>query len=190
MICLLYLRDFEMRVASLLMLVGCFLASGAVNDAKASISVNWGGPNNVVDADYLFAGFVANQLTSITGPGYSHNHGNTSVVFTIGLRVDGNWVTIDSWSQNSADHLLSERTLGGPISFSGGTVDGIRLTSNPDVNQAYHNMNTNPPTVFTFDSVQSGSVVPEPSSIGIWSIFGLAISGVVVWRRKKILATG
>jgi hypothetical protein len=178
-------KDFMMRNAGLLAVVGMLFAGAYANDAKASVSITWGGANDGDNFAYMFSGIVANELTSITGGGYSHNHGATAVVFGIDLHVNGSWVTVETWSHNSADHPLSERTVGGPISFAGGTVDGIRLTDVPIVGNGYHNMrNPNSPTVFTFDSVQSGAV-PEPASVAIWSIFGLVVGGVGLRRRNR-----
>jgi hypothetical protein len=132
-----------------------------------------------------FAGFTADQLTSISGGGYSHNHGILGTVFGIDLRIDGVWQNIHIWSHDGFDHLLSERTIGGPIAFAAGVVDGIRLTDVPIIGNAFHGMNGSyldpGDTVFTFDVAQAA--VPEPAQLLIWGVV-IGMSACATSRRR------
>ncbi len=133
----------------------------------------------------------ANVLQSISGGGYSHNHGDLSVLFGLDLRINGVWTNVLSWTQDSADHLLSHRTSGGPITFAGGTVDGIRLTDNPSVGNAYHGMfgssYASGVTTFTFDSVTSA--VPEPATLASLGLGVVTLAGYDWRRRRRVVAT-
>jgi hypothetical protein len=165
-------------------------AISPVGRAHGSISVPWTGPGDGDNISITFAGFTADELTSITGGGYAHNHGNPVTLFSIELRIDGVWQNIEAWFQDGLDHLLSERTSGGPIAFSSGVVDGIRLFNFPNVNDAYHSMYGSPldpaPTVFTFNAAQAA--VPEPAQFLIWAtIIGLTMGASARRSRREPL---
>ncbi len=171
-------------------LVAMVLLLGSIGVANAApITVTWNGPSDGDFPAYAsifpateinFAGFQANTLTSITGPGYAHNHGDTNVVFTIDLNINGTWTTIDSYTLDTNDHLLSERTTGGPINFSGGTITGIRLTDVPAVGFGYHNLTS---TEFNFDT--TASAVPEPTTMAMLGMAAFTAAGHFGWRRRK-----
>jgi hypothetical protein len=181
------------RKIGLLILCCTFGAVTPVGRVHGSISVPWTGPNDGDNISITFAGFTADELTSITGGGYAHNHGALVTLFEIELRIDGIWQSIEVWSQDGFDHLLSERTSGGPIAFPSGVVDGIRLNDFPTVGNAYHEMyggSLDPaPTVFTFDVAQAA--VPEPAQFLIWAtIIGLTICGTARRSRGSVLPPG
>src|SRR5437764_1091217 len=106
---------------SLVAVAAVALALCGAGKASATFNVSWGANSGLTDGDNMsisFTGFTAGQLTSITGLGYSHNHGTLAALFGIDIHLNGVWTTIKTWTQDTADHVLSERTLGGPITFA------------------------------------------------------------------------
>jgi autotransporter-associated beta strand protein len=120
-----------------------------LNQVQSAGFVTWNGPSDGDVMQTTFPTVTASNIY-ILGSGFAHNHGNLSTVFTLDLRSSGTYSTVHSWSQDSADHFLSERTSGGPIAFSSRSVDGIQLTASPLVGNAFHGMHS-PVTTFYFN---------------------------------------
>ena len=102
--------------------------------ASASTRVDWTGSNNFNDAQITFAGLQANKLVDIYGSGLYEACCHTgSTNFTLQIDLDSHWTTILQWS-TTGDEIT--HALGGlvptEISFSQGTVSGIKLTSDPN----------------------------------------------------------
>ena len=148
--------------------------------AQAGNMVSWTGAANFDDDEISFAGFIANQLTDISGPGYYHNHGSSGPVFELDIELDGNWTNIysDAPVGSNIDYQISSITT--PISFTQGTVTGLRWTSAPNVGQSYHGFSS--ATAFAFDNTQT---VPEPTSLAMFCVgaAGCAFAGRI--RRRK-----
>ena len=167
-----------MRYGKLALASTALFALGVLSTSAQSQSMVWLGPSSgdTVDMFFMFPGFVADHLDSITGPGYAHNHGDLSTVFTIDLLIDGSYQTVDTYSLDGNDHPLSER---GPISFSSGLITGIRLTDTPEVGSGYHGFGSGRgnDTVFNFSST------PEPGSFALLS--GLAVTGAGFFLKRR-----
>jgi hypothetical protein len=131
---------------------------------------------------FMFTGFTANTFTGFTQPANSlnifHDHGNTSVVFTLNIHLDGNWVTIATTQANGSDVNISNFT-NAPISFALGTVDGIQLLNNPGVFQAYH-LQGGAEANFTTENA-----TPEPGSLALLGSGLLGLGGAI---RRKLIA--
>jgi hypothetical protein len=185
-------EQIMLRTTRLLMTVAIAMAVSAIQIAEASIQVPWNGPSDGDNMTITFSPFTANTLTSISGGGYSHNHGVLGTVFGIDLRVNGSWVNIHSWSHDGIDHLLSEQTSGGSIDFSLGLIDALRLTDVPLIGNAYHGMYgsylSSGTTTFTFDT-EAVAAVPEPVSIAVWSIIAITTCVAVWWKRPQPCST-
>ena len=125
----------------------------ATQALAATNNVPWTGGSNFDDETITFPGFVANELTNITGSGYYHNHGVATTTFTIEVELDGVWTQIFSDTvpdTDSSDHNLAGIPL--PISFPSGTVTGIKITAAPPVFSAFHNFGGE---AFTFNGASS-----------------------------------
>jgi hypothetical protein len=171
-----------------LLVLAVALGMMQVSAAHASIAVPWTGSSDG-DSPSMSIGvtpFVADTLTLITGGGYSHNHGSLGTIFGLDIHLNGSWVTISSWTQDGNDHLLSERTSGGAISFALGTIDGLRLTDVPTVGNGFHGMYSSylasGTTTFNFDTT---GAVPEATTVAVWGL--LSCTGAVIfWRRRDM----
>ena len=111
---------------------------GASQAFAATNSVTWTGPSDFDTETITFPGFVANELTSITGPGYYHNHSFSSPTFTMEVQLDGVWTQIFSDTPPSSVSDFFVTAIPTPISFSLGTVTGIRFSVSLPVGAAYH----------------------------------------------------
>ena len=125
-----------MRTSRILLslVAGAAMAFAVSSGASASTTVTWDGYSSFNDDSITFAGFTANQLTSIGGPGTYDGVGYQSTTFSLLIDLNGSWADIKDWTvakNNYSNYSLSS-LLAGPISFSTGTVTGIKLTSNPD----------------------------------------------------------
>jgi hypothetical protein len=163
-------------------LIAVLLLAGSVAPA-AAVTVFWTGANAFDDQTINFAPFLADQLTSISGSGYSDN-GGSEVVFKLSIVLNGISTTLDMWSQGPGHHLLSERTAGGPLTFDAGLVSALRLQAIPPVNTAFneftqmyrHDDTTDMPTRFVFERV------PEPATLLLLAS-ALAVMAAVARRR-------
>ncbi|MBI5085760.1 MAG: PEP-CTERM sorting domain-containing protein [Acidobacteria bacterium] len=145
--------------------------------ASAAVIVPWTGGSDFDDESIFFTGFTADSLTAITPAfGYFHDHGNAPTTFYLQIELNSVWTTIGSYSTppDNADHTLDN--IAGPyaVSFTPGTVTGLRLYSDPGVSWAFHGMSTD--TSFTFDSK-----VPEPST---YALLGAGLGLLALLRRR------
>ena len=177
------------RFGKALALVALVVGTASRVEAQA---VAWTGPGDFDDAAISFAPILVNQLQSITGPGYAHNHGSPGVVYTIDVHylASGVWQTIfSSMLPTTGDHALSS-LVPPPASFATGLIDGVRLTATPDVGQGYHGMYGSQfgtgPTVFNFGV--GASTVPEPGTLGLVAGGVIGLVGIARRRRQAVTA--
>ena len=147
------------------------------NGLGGSIGTDTGSISDFNDGtlNLLGSSFFADQLIDISGPGYHHSHGAAAVTFKLDVMVDGVWVNLFTQLQNPGTQTILGN-LATPVSFAGGVVSQIRLTSDPNQNQSFHSMFN---TTFTFDAIAT----PEFSSTLI--LLGLASVGLGCFRRKS-----
>jgi hypothetical protein len=67
-------------------------------------------------------------------------------------------------------------------SIAGGSLAFLGFTSTVPISSLEFRM-PNEPTFNAIDNFVFGSAVPEPSTVAMWSVFGL-ISGILAWRRR------
>ena len=129
---------------------------------------------------FTFTPFTADTFTGFTQDAalnIFHDHGNSSVVFTLDIRVDGNWITLQT-NTNVGSQNISNFTTG-PISFAFGTVDALRLLDTPVVGQGYHLQGL---TEANFTTVNA---TPEPGSLALMGSGLLGLGGAI---RRKLIA--
>ena len=193
------LRCAAAKFASVL--VACAaLAMGVANQAQASTVVHWSGDNSFTTDQITFAGFTANQLTSISGDGtytsssffniFTFSQQAVDTTFNLELKLNGTWTTVATWNLDSLSNVnLSSVTT--PINFTTGTVSGIELTASPDfLGSNYDNMNftvfqdrhlDQEQEAFTFNNV---SATPLPATLPLFA-GGLGFVGYLTRRRRK-----
>lgn len=126
-----------------------------------------------VNADTLTFGFDPNEYQ---GGGYYHSHGYGNG-FSISAIVNSVSQVIYTSGPVSGDYGLNSI---GPINFSGGSVSGIKLSSNGYVGNAFHNFSNQS---FTLSSVNNA--VPEPATWALLLVgFGF-VGGAMRTRRKQ-----
>ncbi len=122
---------FIAHVVILLSLAVLPLAS----QAEASTVVTWDSPapDAFNSGRFTFAGFTANALTSIAGPGF-YQDGGENRTFSMELQLDGAWTVIGS-SEPSFGSFAHEFLSGidGPNFFTTALVTGIGFFVNEDV---------------------------------------------------------
>jgi len=172
--------------------------------ARASTVKSWTDDDSFNSDSIKFAGFTANQLTSIGGTGtYEGVHGH-STIFTLSIDLNNHWTTIDTWTvpkNNTTETLLSSLSV--PINFALGTVTGIKLTaSRHDGNDSafdtfYHygrcdydydrDCNVSAES-FTFNVVIGGNGdpggTPIPAALPLF-VTGLGALGLLARRKKR-----
>jgi hypothetical protein len=174
---------FSSKILGTVLASSVMLGAMIASNARA-VSVTWNGVSDFNDAQISFAPFVASQLTKVTGDGIFHDHANPGgVTVFLNIHLSGSWVNI--WSFTTPDNGVSEditlaSKITSPILFASGTVDGIELTSNPDINQTYHNWNMTTLDVFTFDQVS----VPDGGATML--LLGIGLVAVVCARSRKV----
>jgi hypothetical protein len=174
----------QKTLKSMLSAAVAVVAMAVVTSGARAQTVVWTGPSDGDTSSPMeisFAPFAASSLDSITGGGYAHNHGNLGVVFGLDLHLNGSWQTVKTWTLDGSDHLLGEEA---PVSFSSGTVDGLRLTDSPEVGNGYHGMYGSyldgNVTAFNFSNT---SAVPEPSAFAM--LAGSGLGGLLLLRRRR-----
>ena len=130
-------------------------------------------------ASQTFSGVTADSIT-FNGDGYFHNHGG-GAGFNIFAIINGTSQTIFSYAPGSSTSYYNLSSLG-PISFGGGLVTGISISSTSYVGNAFHSFANE-----SFDLNLVGSV-PEP---GTWAmmLLGFGAIGFAMRRRKPAHAT-
>lgn len=68
-------------------------------------------------------------------------------------------------------------------SIEGGSLDFLGFTSTVPISSLTFNNMPDEPAFNAIDNFVFGSAVPEPSTITLWSVFGV-ISGILAWRRR------
>ena len=167
----------------LVALIVMLLLAGSVAASDAATIISWNGANAFDDQTQVVTPFLADRLTSISGTGYSDNHGTLTVQFQLSIWLNGVLIPIDTWTQTAGHHLLSERTAGGPLTFQAGMVSGFQLSTNPDVHTGFNEMykgndRTDMPTRFTFERV------PEPGALILLGS-GFAALAALARRRRR-----
>ena len=154
---------------------------------QADTIVYWAGGSSFNDSTQAFTGFTADSLTAIDNgqfDAYWHNHGGAPPLnLQLDIELDNSWTTIWSTTTNdSLNHLLTE--IPTTLSFSLGTVTGLRFLSDPNQNQTFHGFSNfgtygSNATDFTFAT----SEVPTPSSFA--ALIGMGLMGLVAVRRRR-----
>ena len=176
------------RFLTCLAMAFSFCGADAANGATV---INWTGASDFEDATISFSSFTANQLTDITdtaGIAYWHDHfdGGPAMNITLDVRVDGIWQTLFSHtSTDTLDHPIHQ--IPTPITFTGGLVDGLRFTSDPNQSNSYHAFDST--LQFHFDEVATGTV-PEPATLAIWGVGTLGFAAFSYRRRAKLKSRG
>ena len=167
-------RTASLVAAAVVMFIG-------TSNLQAATVVAWTGPGSFNDSTIVFGGFQADTLTSVqSGGGYGHDHGS-STTYAFDVLLDGSWTNLWSQASNGTGAAQSLSMIAPPaISFSAGLISGLRLTSNPGINQTYHSLSSL--TSFTFDNVN-----PVPVPAAIW-LFGTALIGLVGFGKRRKVA--
>ena len=157
-----------------LLLAGASSGAQAATFAWAPQTSDSGFTSDFDTATQTFAGVFADTLT-FGGDGLYHNHGNPYSM-VIRATINGLNQQIFSFNPGGNDFMLSALA---PITFSGGTVTSLTLTTSTSVGYAYHQMDG---ASFTLAAVGN---VPEPAT---WAMmiggFG-AVGGTMRYRRRK-----
>lgn len=160
-------RFMTMSAAALLM-------AGASTAAQAA-TFAWTAGTDFDTATQTFAPVFANTLT-FSGNGIYHNHGNPySMVFR--ATIDGVDQQIFSFNPGNVDFVLSSLA---PISFGGGMVTSLTLTTSGSVGWAYHFMGGDS---FTLAAV--GNAVPEPATWAMLILGFGAVGGALRGAKRK-----
>jgi len=135
--------------------------------------------NNVTTFDWATIMFTSQYTDTITLgnmlSGYAHHHGNTDLDTMLNVFDGSTWINVFR-ADILAGNILLSSLYSSPITFTGMTISGIRLTGNYSVHQMYHSVSTN--MTYTL----SGTPVPEPSTL---AIFALGMIGLAS-RKFKI----
>lgn len=160
-------------VAALLMSAQPALAATFVWNPQIT---DTGSTNDFDIATQTFAPVSASALT-FTGNGYYHSHGGGTQAFegfTISARINGISTTIYSSPITSFTSLSSL----GTISFAGGDVTSITLSSKSFVGNAFHEVGGDS---FTLNGTVS-QAVPEPST---WAMMLVGFGAIGLGMRRK-----
>lgn len=165
------------------------LMAGSVGSAAAQ-AVVWTGPSDFDDASIGFAPIVVNQLQSITGGGYAHNHGLLGAVFSFDVHYFGGaWQNIFNTMIPSSDVLLSA-LVPPPVSFASGAIDGLRVYVNPTIGNGYHGFygSSYAAGTTTFNFGVGASTVPEPGTLALVAGGVIGLVGIARRRRQAVAA--
>ena len=175
-----------MKFSFALLAFAAVVAAGA--PSQAGFIVNWTTQGGTNDFDGLtgintisFAGFQANELTSITGSGYFHSHSGAPTTADLQIRLDGNWTSLFTMtSTNGSPDATNTFALHTPAStsFALGTVDGLRFLSDIQHLNTFHGFFDE---TFTFNAVDA-QATPEPASMALLAMGG----GLLAVGRKKL----
>jgi hypothetical protein len=165
------------------------LVVGTAGAAEAQ-AVAWSGPGDFDDVAISFAPITVNQLQSITGGGYIHNHGTAATVFSFDVHyAGGSWQTIFSTMINTSDHLLSD-FVPPPVNFALGSIDGLRLVASPTVGNGYHGMygSSYASGTTTFNFGVAATTAPEPGTLALAASGAALLVGIARRRRRAAVA--
>ena len=154
------------------------------SQAEAATVVTWEAPapDDFNDARLTFAGFTANALTAITGPGF-YQDGGADRIFSLELQLDGVWTVIGSSDPGDgpfSHELLSD--VDAPLLFASALVTGIGFFVDVPVDFAFNDLTR---TQFTFDTVAE---TPLPAALPLFGT-GLGVIGLFGWRKRRRAAT-
>lgn len=188
--------------------IKCTIATGvfaiAFSGGAQATTVDWTGNDafNNSGNSTTFLGFVADQLTSITGPGtyeaslsQKRPFDPVPTTFTLAIDLNNVWTTILTWTSDSSnEQLLSD--LATPIDFAKGLVTGLRLSADPpgtSRDPTYDNFASfgdwnwwdcnSPGEQFIFSDV---ATTPLPSTLPLF-VGGLCMLWYIADRRKRNL---
>jgi hypothetical protein len=184
------------------LVAGVAMAFAVSSGASASTTVTWTGSSSFNDASVTFAGFTANQLTGIGGSGTYDGVFWQPTSFSLLIDLNGAWTDVLDWSVAKYDnnnYSLSS-LLTSPISFSTGTVTGIKLTSAPD--GPYYDPNYNSfvswcfedcwhqdGETFTFTNSTTGGggqdTTPLPAAVWMFGSVLAGAGGLQTWRGRR-----
>jgi hypothetical protein len=190
--------NFHMKLPTILS--SLVLALGLTCSASA-VTINWNGSTDFNDNTITFSGFTANTLTDITGSGTLSSGRNVGLVTGyLDLYINGSWVNIWSGSVDDDWHTANPSSISlasilTPITFTSGTITGLRLTSNPngDVHDGngynYNDVggwNCQSDTSFIFNTVTSNTpIIPTPDAGSSIVLLGSALAALGFIARRR-----
>lgn len=143
-------------------------------DASSTGVIAFLDSSNFDNAFITFPEFTSSQLTSVSGPGYFHDHPGNSGQETmyLDLRLGGAWTEVFTFSTLTTDDLLLSSFIPN-IAFAPGVIDGLRLRTFDGDNQAFHDM----------DGTQFQFQTPLPAALPLF-LTGLVALGLIGRRRR------
>ncbi len=180
----------------LLSLMAAVLLFGSIGEANAGVIINWTGGSNFDIETITFAPTIANAIVAINGSdstnytgdpmmagAFAHAHGGSTTMF-IDVNLNGVWTNVYSHPVGGSPDEFFISSITTPITFSLGTVDGLRVYTDVIIGNAFHQwQGGSAPPSFTFDTV-TASAVPEPATM---TMLGIGVAGMFGYglRRRR-----